>query len=130
MIYHQKYFQENEFKIENKKIKCYLSPNLVKNNFKHGFFSKLSYELHLDLLSKQITSNNRNFILNQIHSNKIVPISKIKEFKRLEADGMICDMNNQNLWIYTADCMPIFFADKMTRNAKTLYFGRKGLEKK
>ena len=37
---------------------------------------------------------------------------------------------NQNLWVYTADCMPIFFADKRTRNVAALHCGRKGLEKK
>ena len=130
MVYHQKYFQENELKIENKKLKCYLSPNLVKNNFKHGFFSKVSSQLHLDLLSNQITLNKRNCVLNQIHSNKIVPVSKIKEFKKLEADGMFCDMHNQNLWIYSADCMPIFFADKRKRIVAAIHCGRKGLEKK
>ena len=37
---------------------------------------------------------------------------------------------NQNLWVYTADCMPILFADKRTRNIAALHCGRKGLEKK
>ncbi len=46
------------------------------------------------------------------------------------ADGLIGNKSNQNLWVYTADCMPIFFADKRTRNVATLHCGRKGLEKK
>tara|TARA_B100000161_G_scaffold37067_1_gene22105 strand:+ start:487 stop:975 length:489 start_codon:yes stop_codon:yes gene_type:complete len=32
--------------------------------------------------------------------------------------------------VYTADCMPIFFADKRTRKVAALHCGRKGLEKK
>ncbi len=32
--------------------------------------------------------------------------------------------------MYTADCMPIFFADKRTRKVAALHCGRKGLEKK
>ena len=49
---------------------------------------------------------------------------------KVNADGLIGDKCNQNLWVYTADCMPIFFADKRTRNVAALHCGRKGLEKK
>jgi len=49
---------------------------------------------------------------------------------KVNADGLIGNKYNQNLWIYTADCMPIFFADKRTRNVAALHCGRKGLEKK
>jgi len=49
---------------------------------------------------------------------------------KTDADGLVGNKCNQNLWVYTADCMPIFFADKGTRNVATLHCGRKGLEKK
>ena len=49
---------------------------------------------------------------------------------KTDADGLVSNKCNQNLWVYTADCMPIFFADKRTRNIATLHCGRKGLEKK
>ncbi len=49
---------------------------------------------------------------------------------KTNADGLVGNKSNQNLWVYTADCMPIFFADKRTRNVATLHCGRKGLEKK
>jgi len=49
---------------------------------------------------------------------------------KTDADGLFCNKCSQNLWVYTADCMPIFFADKRTRNVATLHCGRKGLEKK
>jgi len=49
---------------------------------------------------------------------------------RTDADGLVGNKCSQNLWVYTADCMPIFFADKRTRNVATLHCGRKGLEKK
>jgi len=56
--------------------------------------------------------------------------SHSEERSKIDADGLICNKCNQNLWVYTADCMPIFFADKSTRNVATLHCGRKGLEKK
>ena len=49
---------------------------------------------------------------------------------KLDADGLVADKCNQNLWVYTADCLPIFFADKRTRNVAVLHCGRKGLEKR
>ncbi len=56
--------------------------------------------------------------------------SHSQEGSRTDADGLVGNKFNQNLWIYTADCMPIFFADKRTRNVAALHCGRKGLEKK
>ena len=53
-----------------------------------------------------------------------------QEGSKTDADGLIGNKCNQNLWIYTADCMPIFFADKRTRSVAALHCGRKGLEKK
>ena len=60
----------------------------------------------------------------------IVLGSLSQEGSKTYADGLIGNKCNQNLWIYTADCMPIFFADKSTRNVSALHCGRKGLEKK
>ena len=60
----------------------------------------------------------------------IVLGSLSQEGIKTDGDGLIGNKSNQNLWIYTADCMPIFFADKRTRNVAALHCGRKGLEKK
>jgi len=49
---------------------------------------------------------------------------------KTDADGLVSNKCNQNLWVYSADCMPIFFEDKRTRNVAALHCGRKGLEKK
>lgn len=67
---------------------------------------------------------------NQIHSNFIVLGSHSQKESKVDADGLVNDNCNQNLWVYTADCMPIFFANKKTRNVAALHCGRKGLEKK
>jgi hypothetical protein len=71
-----------------------------------------------------------NCVSNQIHSNLIVFGSHSKEGSKANADGLIGNQFNQNLWVYTADCMPIFFADKRKRTVAALHCGRKGLEKK
>ena len=130
MSFNQKNFQENELAIKDIKLKYYSSPILLKNNFKHGFLTKTSSEINLTLLSKRLNLKNNNCVLNQIHSNQVVLGSKTQEKERLEADGIVCDKNNQNLWIYTADCMPILFADKKKRLVAAIHCGRKGLENK
>ena len=130
MVYHQKSFQEKDLTIINKFFKYYLSPILVKNNFKHGFFTKTSSEIQLSLLSKHLNEDNKDCILNQIHGNHIVLGSKTQGSEIVKADGMISDKSNQNLWIYTADCLPILFADKRKRLVAAIHCGRRGLEKK
>jgi len=81
-------------------------------------------------LGNHFNENYINCVSNQIHSNVIVLGSLSQEGSKTDADGLIGNKCNQNLWIYTADCMPIFFADKRTRNVAALHCGRKGLEKK
>ncbi len=130
MAYNQKNFYENNFAYKARNFKYYLSPILVKNKFTHGFFTKTSSEINLSLLSNHLDVNNNSCILNQIHSNEIVFGSKTGEKKIVEADGMVSDKHNQNLWIYTADCMPILFADKRKRFVAAIHCGRKGLENK
>ncbi len=130
MAQNQKHFIKTELAIKNKNYKYYLSPILVENNFTHGFFTKTSSEIKLSLLSKHINKKNNDCVLEQIHSNKIIFGSKTKGNKRVEADGLVNDKDNQNLWIYTADCMPIFFADKKKRCVAAIHCGRRGLETK
>ncbi len=81
-------------------------------------------------MGNHFNENYINCVSNQIHSNLIVFGSHSQEGSKIDADGLISNKFNQNLWIYTADCMPIFFADKRTRNVAALHCGRKGLEKK
>ena len=81
-------------------------------------------------MGNHFNENYVNCVTNQIHSNVIVLGSLSQEGSKTDADGLIGNKYNQNLWIYTADCMPIFFADKKTRNVAALHCGRKGLEKK
>jgi len=81
-------------------------------------------------LGNHFNENYINCVSNQIHSNVIVFGSNAGEGSKPDADGLVGNKCNQNLWVYTADCMPIFFADKRTRNVATLHCGRKGLEKK
>ena len=123
-------FSKAEIFIQNKKFEYYTSPILSQYNFKHAYFTKSSSEKFLQLLGNHFNENYINCVSNQIHGNVIVLGSLSQEGSKTDADGLIGNKCNQNLWVYTADCMPIFFADKKTRNVATLHCGRKGLEKK
>ena len=123
-------FQKKSTVLNNIKIYYYLSPLLKKNNFIHAFYTKESSKIDINLQGEKLIRNKyNNCLIKQIHSNTITFTSKLYSQKILNADGLICDNNNQNLWIYTADCMPILFADKYQRRIAAIHCGRKGLEK-
>ena len=128
--YKEIYFSKDEIFIQNKKFEYYSSPILSQYNFKHAYFTKSSSEKFLQLLGNHFNENYINCVSNQIHSNVVVFGSLSQEGRKTNADGLIGNKRNQNLWIYTADCMPIFFADKRTRSVSALHCGRKGLEEK
>ena len=62
MDYDPKNFLEKFLAIKDKNLKYFLSPILVKHNFKHGFFSKKSSEINLSLLSKHLNEKNTLFL--------------------------------------------------------------------
>ena len=129
-LYSKSNFQKNFTFINKIKINYYLSPLLKKNNFIHAFFTKESSKIEINSNGEKLMRNkNNNCMINQIHSNNIAFTSELNSQRIVNADGLICDNRNQNLWIYTADCMPILFADKYQRRIAAIHCGRKGLEK-
>jgi len=96
----------------------------------HAFFTKESSKIDINSQGNKLVNNNfKNCLIKQIHSNYIDLTSNFDSEKIIMADGLFCDNKNQNLWIYTADCMPILFADKYNRRVAAIHCGRKGLEK-
>jgi len=123
-------FQKKFTFLDNLKINYYLSPLLKKNNFIHAFFTKESSNIDINSHGEKLMKNNHNnCLIKQIHSSNIALTSELDSNRIINADGLICDNKNQNLWIYTADCMPILFADKDQRRIAAIHCGRKGLEK-
>ena len=130
MTYSEKEFYKKDVYIKGKKAPYYISPILDNYGFTHAFFTKNSYEIEIKYISKHFQKNYKNCHIKQIHSNNIVFGSKTNENNLVFADGLISDKENQNLWIYTADCMPILVADLRNKIVASLHCGRKGLEKK
>ena len=129
-LYSTSEFSKNFILLNNIKINYYLSPLLKKNNFIHAFFTKESSKIDINSHGEKLIRNkHNNCVIKQIHSNNIIFTSKLKSNMFVHADGLVCDNKNKNLWIYTADCMPILFADKYKRRVAAIHCGRKGLEK-
>tara|TARA_Y100000589_G_scaffold24823_1_gene20519 strand:- start:2096 stop:2884 length:789 start_codon:yes stop_codon:yes gene_type:complete len=130
MDYSEKEFHKKDLLVHDKKITYYISPVLENNNFVHAFFTKNSSDIDLKYISNQFQKNYKNCFNKQIHSNKIIFGSDANKINPVIADGIVSDQVNQNLWIYTADCMPILVADFKNKIVASLHCGRKGLEKK
>ena len=130
MKYSETEFYKKVLKVEGEKLHYYISPVLDNYGFAHAFFTSKSSDIDLQYISKHFHNNYTNCFNKQIHSNNIIFGSEIKKNILLFADGIISDQDNQNLWIYTADCMPILVADFRKKIVASLHCGRKGLEKK
>ena len=64
--------------------------------------------------------------MNQIHSNKIFYIKKIKK-KKLTGDGLITNQKGIALGILTADCIPILIYDNKQKIIAAIHAGWKGI---
>ena len=127
------------------------SKKLAKlKNLKHGFFnssggkSKGIYQSlncgpgskdlsdnvkkNLEVVKKKISNSAKNiFLLNQIHSNKLVYIdNNYKLTKKPKADAVITNQKNLPIAVLTADCVPILIYDNKKRIVAAIHAGWKG----
>ena len=127
------------------------SKKLAKlKNLKHGFFNSsggkskgiyqslncgpgskdLSFNVkkNLEVVKKKISNSAKNiFLLNQIHSNKLVYIdNNYKLTKKPKADAVITNQKNLPIAVLTADCVPILICDNKKRIVAAINAGWKG----
>ena len=119
-------------------------------NLKHGFFNSsggkskgiyqslncgpgskdLSFNVkkNLEIVKKKISNSAKNiFLLNQIHSNKLVYIdNNYKLTKKPKADAVITNQKNLPIAVLTADCVPILIYDNKKRIVAAIHAGWKG----
>ena len=100
-------------------------------NVKHGFFNsiggqskniykslncgpgsldnKINVKKNLQIVKKKISNKSKNiFLLNQVHSNKLIFIGKKYNFENTpKADAVITNQRNLPIAVLTADCAPI-----------------------
>tara|TARA_Y100001968_G_C19345816_1_gene711984 strand:- start:560 stop:1315 length:756 start_codon:yes stop_codon:yes gene_type:complete len=116
--------------IINNKSQFIQSRLLLKNGFSHAFFTKkVNSNSPKDLISI-FSSKHEIYLLKQIHSNIVENTSNIPIEKSIEADGLISEKSKQqSLWIYSADCIPILFADIRTGGVGACHAGWRGISK-
>ena len=119
-------------------------------NLKHGFFNSsggkskgiyqslncgpgskdlsVNVKKNLQVVKKKISNSAKNiFLLNQIHSNKLVYIdNNYKLTKKPKADAVITNQKNLPIAVLTADCVPILIHDNKKRIVAAIHAGWKG----
>ena len=119
-------------------------------NLKHGFFNSsggkskgiyqslncgpgskdlsVNVKKNLEFVKKKISNSAKNiFLLNQIHSNKLVYIdNNYKLTKKPKADAVITNQKNLPIAVLTADCVPILICDNKKRIVAAIHAGWKG----
>ena len=132
-----------------------LSKKLSKQkNISHGFFNrsggksqgiykslncgvgsndkKTKIKENLKIVKNKIGRNSKNiFLLNQIHSNKILFIDKSFKFKKrkFKADAIITNQKKLPIAVLTADCVPVLIYDNKKNMVAAVHAGWKGAYK-
>ena len=115
--------------IKSKNTQYFQSSLFLKNEFKHAFFTKnCKYKDSRKLSLEAYGITNMHF-LDQIHSNKVNIASELSSNGNAKGDSIVSNKKNQGLWIYSADCIPILFADRKTGRVAACHAGWRGLEK-
>ena len=110
-------------------IKYIESKLLLKYGFKHAFFTKESNNFKPEEILKYFNGSSTIHKVKQVHGNKVIHASKSLSNENISADGLISDKVNQGLWVYSADCIPLLFADPLNGFVAASHAGWKGLSK-
>ncbi|MDC0405277.1 peptidoglycan editing factor PgeF [Candidatus Pelagibacter sp.] len=90
--------------------------------------NKKNIKKNLQIVRKKISKKAKNiFLVNQIHSNKLIFINKTYNNKvKPKADAIITDQTNIPIAVLTADCAPILIYDNKKRMIAAIHAGWKG----
>ena len=89
---------------------------------------KINVIKNLNIVKKKIDKNSKNiFLLNQIHSNKLIFLNKYtNNYKKVKADAVITNVAKLPIGILTADCAPILLYDYKKNMIAAIHAGWKG----
>ncbi len=102
-----------------KSLNCGMGSSDKKNKIKEN----------LKIVKNRISKRSKNiFLLNQVHSNKLVFINKDFKFnkKKNKADAIITDQEKLPIAVLTADCAPILLYDSKKKIIAAIHAGWKG----
>ncbi len=101
---------------------------LRKEGFNHGFFTSEWYGKGPVELVQEFAPGFNTYQTNQIHGDKVVEIEETSPNQIEKADGLVNRHKRKSLWIYTADCIPVIFADTNHGNIAIVHCGWKGIK--
>ena len=115
---------------KNKKIRYLTCDLLTNHSFEHFFFTRSNIKTAPEELIN-LVSQSKPLIYksNQVHGNNVIESNKIESTANIKADGLISNGPNECLCIFTADCVPILYADKKDGTVAVSHAGWKGLTK-
>ena len=88
---------------------------------------KENVKKNIDIAIKSLSIHNKKLkLINQIHSNKIIEITKKNFADEFNGDGLITRDKELSLAVLTADCAPIFLFDIKSNIICCLHSGWKG----
>ena len=123
-------FQNKEWSwYSSTKGKYLQSESLKKNGFRHGFFTKEWGNQSPKELASLLSSGFSIHLGNQVHGSNVIEASIANREPWPVADGLISDQKGQSLWIYSADCIPVLFADPTHGFVAASHAGWRGIAK-
>ena len=90
---------------------------------------KNKIEANLKIVKNKISKKSKSiFLLNQIHSNKLVFINKNSKLnkEKIKADAVVTDLEKFPIAVLTADCVPILLYDDKRNMIAAIHAGWKG----
>jgi len=105
------------------------SEALAMHGFAHGFFTKNCNSRRPRELADALTRGLSVHMLSQVHGSNVIEASSALEPPWPSADGLISNKKKQSLWIYSADCIPVLFADPNNGFVGACHAGWRGITK-
>lgn len=109
----------------------YLTCDLLQD-WQHGFLTRQFSPTEPAELSTWFQPQSQGYRLKQVHGHSVLTPSEIATAERdpesgwVMADGLLSDGPNQGLWVASADCNPILFADRRSGQVAAVHAGWRG----
>lgn len=105
----------------------YLTCNLLQD-WQHGFFTQHFSPQTPEELVTILHPTATPYRVRQVHDNLVVTPTEISS-RFTEADGIMSEIQNQAVFVASADCNPVLIADRHTKRVAAIHAGWRGVAK-
>ncbi len=111
----------------------YLTCSLLQA-WPHGFFTQPFHPKTPEDLTKIFDPQAQTYRVKQVHGNRVLSpgeiIEEVTDDGFPPADGIIANLENQAIWVASADCTPVLIGDEVTGNIAAIHAGWRGTAKR